>query len=1401
MRSNNGHSLKKKGVLPAILALSMIAPSLADLVAQDGNVPLNLKSNIANRRVGLHNGNRIKTKFQNDGLSGSKTYIAPTLPTYAWPVDDNEYIFDLNVILGVERTFVDTFVFNNRDPNSTLGTRWRGDRTPERRPNQTIPQPSSSPFQNAVTLRRIDFDADGDGTPDPAVEATITARYVTVHQGPRNSPYRIINGVFEGLQPVEGFFNPSQEYPAMSHIPSSWPAEWPDQPTWKDANGRAQWNGYFGRGIFNADQESYVVYDDATDRRWFNEFDFRPNPTTDPTRYGVGFQVKQRGLQWSNFLAQDNIFWIYDIKNVSEFDYEKVVFGSIVGTAVGRVFQANKSVFDQRNSITYTYNPNGEVDALWNRQFPVGYAGLAFLESPGNPYDGIDNDNDYNKFGSGDAPGDAFGTPILTAAGGLGKFNIIQGDSLSVVSRTGYDFYETEYIPDRGVRRGGNAMRIIQPGDTLIIITKSDTFTTAMAAAGYNPLRDRITYYRRSFVVMPQSGSLQVTSLGRTRTVNIGDTLREISGNLLDDNYNGLIDEDYFLHARRIKTRVDINNNDAVSYEPDSILHFKNYFILARQGVEAMNDFRLFPMIDERRDDGLDNNRNWVSFTDDVGKDGRPNSGDFGERDGRPTAGESNFDAVDVVESDQIGLTSFKLDLSQRPLMNNSADLWRITQPGLFDTLQPPQDYDYTYGTGYFPLGRNQVERFSISVVMGENARVVLTNTDIVQQIYDNNYNFAGPPKPEPTLTAVPGDRKVTLYWTNDAEEYFDSFINRKITGGQFRSPLAKTFEGYKIYKSTDPNFLDPLVITGGQGEQNLRRKPVAQFDKIDSVFGYFPMNSQSLLQQSRGVSFYLGDETGLQHVWTDTDVQNGRTYYYAVVAYSKGYIDPVNPEGSIFPSENSFGAAPDSRGRLILSQNAAVVVPRATQAGLTLGEGRGELQPYPTNRSQEKVFFNVVNPRRVTSERKLKVEFVSTANDGVDNNGDGQVDDLFEGLEEVTSYFRVIDTTDARPDTIVKQSGLVQGEFVRYLGNEGVYRLTPAGDRIYEATEETRLIDKTGIFLTIRNNGVRTLPDTIRSQWKANVGRDSVPDFIVRPVEDQNRVISVAGIDVRGRGLSRIPDDYAIIIKARDAARSDTARLDFVQGGVTDVPGIPTNFEVWNLTRNRKMRYFIDPTSDTIPVTSGGSPTTPYIGQTPVKRTEIYLLVQDSYDPNVADSLFSWLISVGYSPRYRPQPGDTLFIRFQKPILGGDAFGMSVKPPTEDENRVRDALANVKVFPNPYIVANAAESDLPAGARGRGERKLFFKNVPLNSTIRIYTIRGELIRTLKADNPTGTSSAGQEWNTKDRGEAGTFAYPTSQVEWNLKTSENLDIAYGVYLYHIDAPGIGTKTGKFAVIK
>ena len=39
------------------------------------------------------------------------------------------------------------------------------------------------------------------------------------------------------------------------------------------------------------------------------------------------------------------------------------------------------------------------------------------------------------------------------------------------------------------------------------------------------------------------------------------------------------------------------------------------------------------------------------------------------------------------------------------------------------------------------------------------------------------------------------------------------------------------------------------------------------------------------------------------------------------------------------------------------------------------------------------------------------------------------------------------------------------------------------------------------------------------------------------------------------------------------------------------------------------------------------------------------------------------------------------------------------------------------------------------------------------------------------------------------------------QEPWNLVSKDGMDISYGVYIYHVDAPGIGEKIDRFAIIK
>ncbi|MFQ6112893.1 MAG: hypothetical protein ACE5NG_02260 [bacterium] len=95
-----------------------------------------------------------------------------------------------------------------------------------------------------------------------------------------------------------------------------------------------------------------------------------------------------------------------------------------------------------------------------------------------------------------------------------------------------------------------------------------------------------------------------------------------------------------------------------------------------------------------------------------------------------------------------------------------------------------------------------------------------------------------------------------------------------------------------------------------------------------------------------------------------------------------------------------------------------------------------------------------------------------------------------------------------------------------------------------------------------------------------------------------------------------------------------------------------------------------------------------------------------------------------------------------------------------------------VNVVPNPYLVINPQEF-------GIRERMLKFTHLPETCTIRIFNAVGELIATLHHD----------------------LNSPIiSEEPWNLRSSENREVAPGLYFYHIESK-LGTKTGKFVIIK
>ena len=101
------------------------------------------------------------------------------------------------------------------------------------------------------------------------------------------------------------------------------------------------------------------------------------------------------------------------------------------------------------------------------------------------------------------------------------------------------------------------------------------------------------------------------------------------------------------------------------------------------------------------------------------------------------------------------------------------------------------------------------------------------------------------------------------------------------------------------------------------------------------------------------------------------------------------------------------------------------------------------------------------------------------------------------------------------------------------------------------------------------------------------------------------------------------------------------------------------------------------------------------------------------------------------------------------------------------------NSMDKIRVVPNPYYGFSTLD-------RSNSDKFVTFRNLPLNCTIKIYTLNGDLIRTL-VKSSTGSIST------------------SSSLEWNLQNLENTPVASGIYVALIDAPGVGTKIIKIAI--
>ncbi len=721
-------------------------------------------------------------------------------------------------------------------------------------------------------------------------------------------------------------------------------------------------------------------------------------------------------------------------------------------------------------------------------------------------------------------------------------------------------------------------------------------------------------------------------------------------------------------------------------------------------GVYDYEDKNYNGILDPGEDDNLNGRLDAEPLRDDLGSDGLgPDFFEYTgpdangtEANGIKDLGEPNFEFTDNDESDQVGLTSFYLVSTQAPQgIYNDEHFWDSqVRPGTFAIVPGYQsDISYAYGSGYIKFNSaERNHRYAIALVFGNDFEDIFRNKRTMQVIYDNDYNFAKPPV-QPTLEALGDDKRVYLSWDSRSERSKDPIY-------------GSDFEAYYVYKSTEPAFTEIKTITDAFGNPFLF-KPLAIFDKVNGLSGLHPVNIGSEIGSGSnlGVTYDMGTDSGLEHKYLDTDVTNGRTYYYAIGAVDNGYhpdfyedsISVLEQLSPISPTECAINIQTDPLGRPIsFDPNTAAVIPSERSSNWVMPSISAEGFEHISGNGTGRIEVEFYSPLEIQTGYKYRIEF--------DDNG------TYEQYDS-SHYTGVLNKIMV--SSITENKNLLTEE-----------------NPINVDLHEKYIMD--GFRLILHNDTSRI--DTTLSKWTSG----SSPLHII---DLSTSVNTTVGRDYEIRVLDSLAD--------------------------STISRKPVNFQIWDVTDpddQFKMKFMMF-----------DKPPLKYLGdgdKITINNRANSGLVLWTFEFEYPDNIDSTLM-------IEPQNGDVFKIVTKKTYDREDVIEFSLEGNIINANASKDVLNNIYTVPDPYVAVNTLERRVINEEEGRGDRRIDFVNLPQKCTISIYTVSGKLVREL------------DHYATEKN----------KRRSWDLRTKDGLEIAYGMYFYVVDAPGIGTKTGKFAVIK
>ncbi|MDZ7765275.1 MAG: hypothetical protein U5K00_12740 [Melioribacteraceae bacterium] len=737
-----------------------------------------------------------------------------------------------------------------------------------------------------------------------------------------------------------------------------------------------------------------------------------------------------------------------------------------------------------------------------------------------------------------------------------------------------------------------------------------------------------------------------------------------------------------------------------------------------------------------------------------------------------------------------------------------------VTQTGWINSV--PNDQRMMQNTGPMELVKGEEKEMLVAYVVGQGSNALTSITegrridDGAQFIFDNNFLSPSPP-PAVQVSVEAGSDFIDLIWETPDQV---SYVN-------ITDAYSLYFEGYNVYSFRTRT--TQATIDNQENVQLFRR-----YSLDNNIEDIYKENGETggieLLFEKGSIlldpDIYTDPDLGRLRVritedpWTGRPLVKGKPYYFAVAGYALNYEALVNREtgepglgakGDYYLTKDAFVGEVESPSRIIeVTVGTDMYNPPFEEIDALYS---GEKQSAPGQ-----MIYDIVNKEALTGD-EYSVTFI---------------EDKSESTSD-TSYVPYWTLTNTTTNSVLIDSStsyLFGNDQINVALTEGfIVKLSGERAQLGEFEAET-LTDWTsantgalyvGHDLGSQSSRISGFSGNLNALWNTYTKASDLRQVELRFGSGGKAYRYVNGI-VGGFIGKRNSYAYAEAITEADTTGTGFKKLG---EGFVDVP-----FTAWvkDPVYGEERQLAVGFVERAAP---DGNPDGEWNPGTNIGVSNEYIIVFNSdYDPNGNQDVYKgfddgsgnmfWADLRGGSNYPLPPNGgyseedsliassayfDALFVyRVAYAEEGvtysdGDILRQSIAnyPYTSDDSftfktnaggelstaEEKELFDKVNVFPNPLFGYNPATS-WTGNINNPDEPFVTFSNLPEEITVKIFSLSGQLLRTL---------------NTSDKDS------PTSPfLRWDLLNESGLRVASGLYLAIVSSPKFGDKVLKFSIV-